>query len=589
MSTVGRVALGRRAVSAFGVGVALTVASGCTTSIDDPGTDPGTSPGGSPSTPSNPNTPSNPGNGVDPALDPDAIAEDCASFNGVVNAGLTKLRRLTREQFDNTVRDLLGSSGTPAAGISPDERIGPFHSNAIAPITELVVEQHQEAAKSVAMAAQARMTQIAPCDLSMDAGATCATRFVTEFGARAYRRPLESSEIQGYVSLFDVGRQGSTPQNGFRLVVEAMLQSPFFLYHADVGEAGTPQSAAVPLTPFELASRLSYFLWNSMPDAQLFDAAASGSLTGEGDVRAQVERMLADPKAAGTIALFHRQWLGLEELSGREKDARAFPSFNVELAEAMLQETARFTNHVVREGDGLLGTLLTSNMAFPEGALFQIYGATEPAGFNPGSPVMLDASRRAGILTQAAFLTRHAHRDQTSPVHRGIIIRENLLCQPIPSPPANVNNVPPPPSTATSTRERYAQHIADPSCSNCHLLMDPIGLGFENYDPIGAYRTSDGLGAVDATGAFHGTAPDLAGSFSGAIELVNKLAQSEEVADCVANQWFRFSLGRMESQNDACSVQSIREGFQASGGNVRALLTRIAISDAFRHVRSTGG
>lgn len=519
---------------------------------------------------------------------PDTTAAACAAANGVLNAGLTKVRRLTRDQFNNTVRDLLLTTGTPADALAPDERMGPFASNAVAPITELLVQQHEEVAAKLALDAKARMAQISPCDLAADTGTTCATKFVTEFGLRAFRRPLQATEVTDYVTLYGVGKQGGGAANGFRLVVEGMLQSPFFLYHHDVGATGTPQTKAVAVTPYELASRLSYFLWNSMPDASLFSAAGSGALSDPAALGDQVERMLNDAKASTTIGLFHRQWLALEDLPSRDKDAAAFPAYSDALADAMLQETSMFSDYVVRKGDGLLKTLLTSNLAFPQAGLFQVYGITQPAGFKVGSSVMLNASERAGILTQAAFLTRNAHRDQSSPVHRGIVVRENLLCQTIPSPPANVNNAPPPPSAATSTRERFAQHSADPACSGCHQLMDPIGVGFEHYDAVGAYRLKDGLGAVDATGAVNAVSAPLGGAFDGAVELANRLAVAGEVEDCVANQWFRFSLGRIESTDDACSMQTIRTGFHASGGNIRALLTEIAVSDAFRNVRSTG-
>jgi hypothetical protein len=156
-----------------------------------------------------------------------------------------------------------------------------------------------------------------------------------------------------------------------------------------------------------------------------------------------------------------------------------------------------------------------------------------------------------------------------------------------PPPPDNANTTPPEPTPATSTRERFAQHVADPACAGCHAFMDPIGLGFEHYDPIGAYRTMDGLGPVDATGNIVAGGADLDGQFDGAVELANKLANSEQVATCFANQWFRFSLGRMESSNDSCSISAIHESFRSSGGNVRDLLTRIALSASFRNVRVT--
>ncbi|HEY4187062.1 MAG TPA: DUF1592 domain-containing protein [Polyangia bacterium] len=529
-----------------------------------------------------------PGSGGDPGLDD--VAAACAASNNALDAGLTPARRLTRVEYSNSVRDLIGGSGTTIDALGDDERIGPFNSNAIAPITELLVQQYSEVAAALAVDAKSRLTQISPCDLTADKTTRCATSFVTTFGQRAYRRPLTGAEVTQYVNLYTIGQQAPEgAPNGFRLVVEAMLQSPFFLYHYDVGGTGTPQAGTVAITPWELASRLSYFLWNSMPDDTLFAAAQDGSLMKEATISAQVARMLNDSRAAGTIALFHRQWLDITDLPDQPKDPTMFPQYDAALTDAMMQETALFTDYVIRKGDGLLKTLLTSNMAFPQGGLFDVYGVKQPAGYTVGTPVMLDPTQRAGILTQAAFLTRWAHNNQTSPVHRGKLIRLNVLCGNIPPPPANVNTTPPVPTAATSTRERFAQHSSDPTCAGCHKLMDPIGLGFENYDPIGAYRTMDGLGPVDATGTINSAGPDLAGDFDGAIDLANKLAASQDVSNCFAAQWFRFSLGRMETTDDACSIQGIRDAFRASGGDIRDLLGRIALSPAFRNVRLDGG
>jgi Protein of unknown function (DUF1592)/Protein of unknown function (DUF1588)/Protein of unknown function (DUF1595)/Protein of unknown function (DUF1585)/Protein of unknown function (DUF1587) len=517
-------------------------------------------------------------------------AAACAKSKGALNVGVSPLRRLTRTELNNTLGELLkGIVQKPADLLVPDERIGPFESNAIAPITDLLVQQHQEMAATLATAARAQMAQISPCDLVADAGTTCATRFVTEFGLRAYRRPLDSTEIQNYVRLYTLGKTGDGAANGFALVVQAMLQSPFFLYHHDVGATGVPQASTVAITPHELASRLSFFLWNSMPDAPLFAVAANGTLMQDGVIAAQVERMLADSKAAATIALFHSQWLQIDDLGNAEKDAALFPLFSPDLADAMQQETAMFVDNVILKGDGLLKSLFTSNVSFPQGGLFSVYGINQPSGFTVGSPVMLPANQRSGLLTRAAFLTQHSHRDQTSPVHRGLIIRENLLCTEIPSPPVNANTTPPPPTAITSTRQRFAQHESDLACSGCHTLMDPIGLGLENYDSIGMFRTKDGLGDVDPTGQINKADPDVAGAFTGALELSNKLAQSKQVSDCVASQWFRFSMGRMETTDDACSMQAIYDGFRTSSGNIRTLLGQIAKSAAFRNVRTTGG
>jgi hypothetical protein len=252
----------------------------------------------------------------------------------------------------------------------------------------------------------------------------------------------------------------------------------------------------------------------------------------------------------------------------------------------MRRETATFADFVVRRGDGLMSTLFTANFGFPEGPLFALYGLTEPAGFVPGTQVML-GPERAGILTQGAFLATHAHRDQTSPVHRGIMVRENILCEPLEPPPLDVNTTPPAPTPATTTRERFAQHEANPMCGGCHVLIDPIGLAFENFDAIGAYRTTENGLPIDATGEIIEGQDVLAGSFVGALELGQKLAESRVAADCLASQWFRFALGRMEAVDDACSLKAIRQRFDASGRNVRDLIVSIVKSDAFRHVRAT--
>ena len=520
----------------------------------------------------------------------DQVAMDCLASNGVLNAGLTPARRLTRDQFNNTVRDLLGATGTPADKLAPDEKIGPFNSNAIAPVDATLVQQHQEVAATLATAAKARMSTISPCDLNSDTGTstTCANRFVTEFGRRAFRRPLDTAEVQAYLSLYTLGKTGADAANGFRLVVEAMLQSPFFLYHHDVGASGTPQGGTVAITPHELASRLSFFLWNSMPDDTLFARAADGTLATDSVLTAEVQRMVMSDKAAGTIALFHRQWLDVSDLPDQSKDATVYPRYNAALGDAMMQELALFTDYVVRKGDGLMKTLLTSNVAFPQGGMFSIYGMTQPSGYTVGTPVTLDATQRAGILTQAAFLTRWAHGNQTSPVHRGKLVRLNIMCGYISPPPVNVNTTPPAPTAATSTRERFAQHQADPQCSPCHQMMDPIGLGFETFDGIGAFRTMDGLGPVDATGNIV-SGGDLDGAFNGPIQLAKKLSESKVVSNCMVNQWFRYSMGRMETSNDACSIQGVRDAFTASGGNIREMLARIALSPSFRNVRLTPG
>ncbi len=518
--------------------------------------------------------------------DPDELQAECEARKDQLTMGLTKMRRLTKRQVNNTLRDLLGVTSNPASGLAPDERLGPFENNAITAITPLMVEQYQEMAQTVAEEVLPRRGEITGCDLDTE-GTACASEFISSFGLRAYRRPLTDEEHQTFIALYELGSSGVDPEHGFQLLVEAFVQSPSFMYHVDVPETKLATSSPAPLDPYSLAQRLSYFLWNTMPDQELFDLAASDRLSDPEVLDQQVKRMLAHEYAAETIGLFHKQWLGLSGLEEKEKDENRFPSFDPELAASMLEETERFSSYVIREGDGLLSTLLAADFTLPDENLLDLYGISPPADFSVGDTATFPEGTRAGITTQAAFLAKHAHRDQTSVVHRGIVIRKNLLCQTIPPPPDNANTAVPTPTEATTTRERLEQHLADPTCAACHQLIDPLGYAYEHYDAIGRYRTRDGLGEVDASGRFLATRDDLQGDYQNATDMMTAMANASEVQDCVADQWFRFALGRMESLDDACTLVELHDTFRESDGNIRTLIAQIAASRAFNHVDST--
>jgi hypothetical protein len=571
----------------------LLAAAGCTGFVDggSDGVGPAGGPGGPlPGQPGTAGGPPGESTGGPLPTDPDGVATACEGKAGVLATGRTPLRRLTRAEIDTSVRALLQVDAEADTSVTPDEKMGPFYSNAIAPVDELAVEQYQELAARAATAAAPRMAEIAGCDLAVTG---CAATFIDGFGLRAYRRPVDATEKAALLAVFEAGKAAGDVALGFRSVVEAMLQSPFFLYHDDtyssVAAAPHPSAAPLAIDPYVAAARLAFFLTGTTPDAELLAAAAAGELRDATKLTSHATRLLQSEAAGETVGMFHRQWLGVSDVAGVDRDVTRFPAFSPELAAAAYAETKAFTNYVLRQGDGKLSTLLTSNVAFPQGKLFEVYGVAQPSGYQPGSPVELDPTRRAGLLTQAAFLMRHAHSDQTSPVHRGILVRENLLCGSILPPPPGIVVALPPVSPATSTRERFAQHVADPVCASCHRDIDPLGLGFEHYDAVGGYRTVDGMGPVDATGAFTNVRADLEGTFQNAVEMTQALAKSAEVADCVSRQWFRFALGRVESFDDACTVMRIQTIFAESGGSVPGLLQAIVQSEAFSHVRSSGG
>jgi hypothetical protein len=246
----------------------------------------------------------------------------------------------------------------------------------------------------------------------------------------------------------------------------------------------------------------------------------------------------------------------------------------------MLAETRRFVSQVVLEGDGRLETLLTSSQSYLEGPLFSLYGIEEPANHDPKDPVDLPAAQRAGLLTQASFLATHAHRDDSGPVQRGVVVQSNLLCMPPAPPPKNVPQLPEGDPT-TTMRELLEQH-KNPACAACHKTLDGIGLGFEGYDGIGAYRPEQNGKPTDQSGELFDI--DVAGPFVGAVELSGKLAKSEDVRQCVGDQWFRFAFRRaLEKSDEACSLAPTRDLFAESGGDIRALLTALVETDSFRY------
>ena len=282
--------------------------------------------------------------------------------------------------------------------------------------------------------------------------------------------------------------------------------------------------------------------------------------------------------------VFISKWLDLRGLDELVKDSSLYPAFDPDLIAAMRGETVAFADHVLRRGDGSIETLLTAGYSFLTPPLFALYGVAEPPDHDSSTPTLLPPGRRMGLLTHASVLAAQAHVGVSSPTLRGKLIRENFLCQNLPDPPPDVDTSLPEPAPGSTTRERFALHQA-PACVGCHRLIDDIGFGFEHYDAIGAWRDLDGGAAIDAQGHLRET--DVDGAFNGAIELARRLAGSRQVKECLARQWFRFALGRLETPADGCSLAHVYDRLEEPD-NARAILRAIATSDAFRLRRSAG-
>jgi hypothetical protein len=506
----------------------------------------------------------------------------------VQSAAPMPLRRLGRREYDNTIRDLLGDATHPAAGF-PREPLGDSGFASPAAVSVLDAQLQIEAVEGLARTAVTRLPSLLACDACGADEPAAVARFIETFGRRAYRRPLGAEEVAELQALFTMSRMdlGFDLATSVGAVLQAMLLSPSFLYHWEAGgTAPAHEGGLLVLSPYQLASRLSYALWGSMPDDELLDAARDGRLATAEQVALQARRLLADrTRVADTLADFHRQWLRADALGDVEKDRKLYPEFNDKLAAAMTDELSAVVAAVVLDGDGRLETLLTSPVGFVDESLAKLYGVSGVKGAALRR-VELDRTQRAGLLTGTAFLASNSGPDGSHPALRGQAIYRQVLCGEIPPPPAEVP--PPPPSApALSTRERFAQHAENP-CAGCHKLFDPLGFGLENYDAVGRVRTLDGGKPVDASGAVIAPSGAVLG-FGGGVELARAIAGTPDVRRCVARQWFRYALGRRDADADAGSFETAYRAFARADFDLRALLLAVVQTASFRYRAASPG
>jgi hypothetical protein len=356
-----------------------------------------------------------------------------------------------------------------------------------------------------------------------------------------------------------------------------VLQLPQFLYRVELGTAAGVANLSRP-TSSEMASRLSYLLWGSMPDQALLDAAKADQLTTKEQVLAQAQRMLEDPRAREVVRFFHDTLYGINGLDGLQRDATFFPTYTPALASLFRQETEQYLDNIVWDGGGDFGTIFTGNYSFVNETLAKFYGIAGVTG-DAFQRVNLDPAKRAGILTQASLLTTTTPGSHTNPVARGKFIFTKLLCGTVPDPPPALMVKEPEADPTRTTRERFMAHRTNPSCASCHSMLDGIGFGLDHYDGVGLWQELDNGKPIDDTGNV--PSGDAAGDFKGAIELGQKIANSQDARNCYVGQWLSFAYGRLEQAGDACTRQQLVEAFKSSNGNVKQLLVALTQSDDF--------
>jgi hypothetical protein len=502
-----------------------------------------------------------------------------------VNAPPGGLRRLLSHQYVASLELLLGPAAAAAAVPPDDPEVGTF--DAFATIDSIPgvpdIESYEQAAASAADAAiedKTVLAQHAPCVSAAAPEASCYAQVAEELGRLAWRRPLDADQIDRLVTVAEgaqVWGEGDFDA-GLRYLLMAILQSPRFLYLVEVGVPGVDGEPR-ELDGYEMASRLSFFLLGRTPDAPTLALAESGELDTDEGVRTLAESMVSSPAAMPTIQRFFGEYLRIRELPTKGKSEELFPLFSPELAQSMMDETSLLVSDIVFQKNTNMLELFTADYTFVDANLAELYGVTAPEGGAFAKTMLPPEQKRAGILSQPGWLAMQSHTDVNSPTRRGLFIVEQMFCTDIPNPPAEVDAQPLQPEPGQTLREALEVHMTEPACATCHVFTDPLGFAFENYDPIGQFRTTEAGQPVDATGEIEG-----AGAFDGAAELMALVTADERVPGCLLRNVYMQGLGFVPGPEVEPALDDIELGFAEADYRMKRMLVELASSPLFRQV-----
>lgn len=495
----------------------------------------------------------------------------------VGDPGRPVLHRLTQPQYERSVEELFGPDLVVPAEIEPDLRMSGLHAigSGAATISPRGVERYEQAAFQIAEQALTpdRRDRWLVCEPTGPDDIACYREAMANLGRRAWRRPLTEMELDEITTIATTAATTlDEVDQGLRYGVATLLQSPHHLMRTHLGDEGA-------LTPFELASRLSFLLWDAPPDADLLDAAEAGTLATTDELDIAAQRLLTDTRAHDGVRALFEDWFELDELLDLRKDPEIFPHMTGAVGSSAREQLLLDVEYRVFEADDDMRQLLTSRHTHLDRTLAAIYGVPAPSPFGFAPTDLPVGSTRIGLLGQVAFLANQAHYSSSSATLRGAFVRQRLLCENIPPPPSGVDtSIPEPDANARTLRERVAVHLESPSCSSCHRLMDPLGLAFETFDGIGVTRTEENDATIDPRGDLDGRPFDDAAGLSVA------LAQDPRFAQCMVRQVVRRMLGRVESEGEEVAVQALYDRFVAHGHRFQPLLLDLVSSPLFRKV-----
>lgn len=557
----------------------LAFAAACTGTLADPLDGAGASSGGSagpaPWTGSTGATGAPDDNGTDPLFRNPPPFQPAAGM----------LRRLTRTQFRNAVHDVFGVE-VDIHELDADSWTGNFATIGAAAVvtSERGVEQYHTAIENAVNAVfddPSRRAQFIGCTPSGGQDDACVRGFLQALGLRAWRRPLENAELDRLMSVAaNAATELGSAVEGARWATVALFTSPNFLYRAELGEPTADGSRR--LTGYEMASRLAFLVWNSVPDEVLLDQAASGMLDTAEGIRAAAERMLDAPAGREAIGAFAEEYMRLDRIGTQAKDSTLFPEYGAALQAAMVRDMRGTWEVLAFDEQASALDLFSTTKVVVNAELAELYGldASDLSSTTFEVRSLPADGPRVGILGKAAFLSQFANQKEGSPTLRGKFMRDALMCTPIPPPPGNVDIVleEPPADKPLTKRQRLEIHRTEPACAGCHSLMDPLGLPFETFDAIGRYRTTDHGLPIDPSSEFNGQPVDDARA------LGQTISSSVAVARCLVRKYYSYAVGHEERDVDRSVLNALATSFEASGFRLRELVLDVVTNDAFSYV-----